>query len=212
MKLYSDFAAHRTRQITLDLVAIALIALWIWLGTFVYSLVAALSTFGKQMQEAGAGFSSTMTDVGENLSEVPFIGDSISGPFDSASGAGATLEAAGLSQQDAVQNLAIGLGWGIALVPTLTILALWLIPRIRFSRRASQAKRLVSAGAGIDLLALRALSGQKLATLARIDADPMAAWRRGDVAVMRALAGLELKSSRVRIAGTDGGSAASRVG
>ena len=212
MKLYSDFAAHRTRQITGDLVALVLIAVWIWLGTFVYSLVSALSDFGVQMEEAGAGFQSTMTDVGENLSGVPLIGKGISGPFESASGAGATLEAAGRSQQDAVHNLATGLGWGIALVPTLTILAVWLIPRIRFSRRATQAKTLASAGAGIDLLALRALSGQKFSALGRIDADPMAAWRRGDVAVMRSLAGLELKSSGVRIAGPDGGSATSRVG
>ena len=202
MKLYSDFAAHRTRQITVDVLALAAIAAWVWLGAFVSSLVMGLSDFGVQMEQAGAGFSSTMTDVGENLGDVPLIGDSIRGPFDSASGAGATLEAAGQSQQDAVQSLAIGLGWGIALLPSLMILGVWLVPRIRFARRAGHAKTSLAAGAGLDLLALRALSGQKLSALSRIDADPMAAWRRGDVEVMRALAGLELKSSGVRI-GTD---------
>jgi len=199
MKFYSDFAAHRSRQITVDVLAVAFMAAWIWLGVFVHSLVIGLTDFGVQMQQAGAGFRETMTDVGDDLGSVPLIGGGIRGPFDSASDAGATLEAAGASQQVAVQNLATGLGLAIAVLPVLTILALWLVPRIRFARRASTAKRLVSAGAGVDLLALRALTTQRLTTLSAIDADPMAAWRRGDTAVMRSLAALELKSSGVRL-------------
>jgi len=199
MKFYSDFAAHRSRQITVDVLAVAFMAAWIWLGVFVHSLVIGLTDFGVQMQQAGAGFRETMTDVGDDLGSVPLIGGGIRGPFDSASDAGATLEAAGASQQVAVQNLATGLGLAIAVLPVLAILALWLVPRIRFARRASTAKRLVSAGAGVDLLALRALTTQRLTTLSAIDADPMAAWRRGDTAVMRSLAALELKSSGVRL-------------
>ena len=199
MKFYSDFAAHRSRQITVDVLAVAFMAAWIWLGVFVHSLVIGLTDFGVQMQQAGAGFRETMTDVGDDLGSVPLIGGGIRGPFDSASDAGATLEAAGASQQVAVQNLATGLGLAIAVLPVLAILALWLVPRIRFARRASTAKRLVSAGAGVDLLALRALTTQRLTTLSAIDADPMAAWRRGDTVVMRSLAALELKSSGVRL-------------
>jgi len=199
MKFYSDFAAHRSRQISVDVLSVAFMAAWIWLGVFVHSLVIGLTDFGVQMQQAGAGFRETMTDVGDNLGGVPLIGSGIRGPFDSASDAGATLEAAGASQQVAVQNLATGLGLAIAVLPVLAILVVWLVPRIRFARRASTAKRLVSAGAGVDLLALRALTTQRLTTLSAIDADPMAAWRRGDTAVMRSLAALELKSSGVRL-------------
>jgi hypothetical protein len=199
MKLYSDFAAQRSRQIVVDLLAVAFIAAWIWLGALVYSLVIGLTDFGVQMEKAGAGFRDTMTDVGDNLGGVPLIGSGIRGPFDSASSAGATLEAAGASQQVAVQNLATGLGLGIAVLPVLAILVVWLVPRIRFARRASHAKGLVSAGVGLDLLALRALSNQRLPVLASIDADPAGAWRRGDASVMRSLAALELKSSGVRL-------------
>jgi hypothetical protein len=81
----------------------------------------------------------------------------------------------------------------------LTILLLWLIPRIRFARRASSAKALVAGGAGIDLLALRALSRQRVGVLTGIDPDPAAAWRRGDAEVLRSLAALELRSSGVRL-------------
>ena len=199
MKPYSDFAAHRTRQITVDVLAVAAIVAWIWLGAFVYSLVIGLTDFGVQMEEAGAGFKTTMTDVGDDLGGVPLIGSGIRGPFDSASSAGATLEQAGQSQQLAVANLATGLGWGIALLPVLMILIVWLVPRIRFMRRAGQAQSLARSGVALDLLALRALAGQRLPVLATVDSDPMAAWRRGDAGVMRALAALELKSAGVRL-------------
>lgn len=199
MQIYSDFAAHRSRQILVDLIAVAAIAAWIGLGAFVYSLVLDLARFGVQMQSAGADFSSTMSDIGDTLGRVPLIGGGISGPFDAASGAGKSLEAAGRSQQEAVLNLAIGLGWGIAVVPVLTILLFWLVPRLRFTRRAANIRRMVGAGVTVDMLALRALTSQKLSVLATVHADPVAAWRRGDVEVMRSLAQLELKASGVRI-------------
>jgi hypothetical protein len=199
MKLYSDFGPRRTRQILVDVLAIAFIAAWIWLGTTVYQLINALAIYGQQMEDAGAGFRETMTDVGETLGGIPLIGPGIRVPFDGASGAGGALEEAGQSQQEAINQLALTLGIGIAVLPIIMILALWLIPRIRFVRKAGRAKALVSAGAGIDLLALRALANQKITALTSVDVDAMAAWRRGDDDVMRKLAALELKSSGVRL-------------
>ena len=199
MKLYSDFGPRRTRQIIGDLVALAAIAAWVWLGITVYQLVENLAGFGVQMEEAGAGFKETMTEVGETLGGIPVIGGGIRAPFDGASGAGGALEAAGQSQQVAVNQLATGLGIGIAVLPIIMILVLWLVPRIRFVRKAGRAKAIVKSGAGIDLLALRALATQKISALATVDPDAMAAWRRGDETVMRALAQLELKSSGVRL-------------
>jgi hypothetical protein len=199
MRLYSDFADRRARQITADVVALVLIGLWVWLGVTVFTLINALADFGLQMEQAGAGFRETMTEVGESLGGIPVIGGGIRIPFDGASQAGGALEAAGQSQQDAVLQLALVLGIGIAVLPILMILILWLVPRIRFARRAARAKELVKGGAGIDLLALRALATQKLPALARVDTDAMAAWRRGDERVMRQLAALELKSAGIRL-------------
>lgn len=199
MKLYSDFGPRRTRQIIADLLALAAIAAWVWLGFFVFQLIENLAVFGRQMEDAGAGFKDTMTEVGETLGGVPLIGGGIRVPFDGASGAGAALEQAGQSQQVAVSQLATGLGIGIAALPILTILLLWLIPRIRFAKRAGRAKAIVDTGAGIDLLALRALATQKISALNKVDAEPMAAWRRGDETVMRQLAQLELRASGVRL-------------
>lgn len=200
MKLYSDFSARRSRQIIVDVLALLAIGAWIWLGVTVYQLVENLADFGVQMEQAGSGFKDTMVEVGDVLGGVPVIGGGIRAPFDGASEAGGALEAAGQSQQVAVNQLATGLGIGIALLPILMILIAWLVPRLRFARRAGRAQELVSTGAGIDLLALRALAGQRMAAIAAVDPDAMAAWRRGDDAVMRKLAALELKSAGVRFA------------
>lgn len=199
MQFYSDFPAHRSRQVAADVFAVCAIAAWIGLGAFVYSLVMDLARFGRQMQSAGSDFSITMSDIGGQLDGVPFIGGGISEPFEAASGAGASLEAAGRSQQEAVLNLALGLGWGIAVVPVATILLFWLVPRLRFTRRAAVIRRLIGAGVTVDMLALRALTNQKLSVLAAVHADPVSAWRQADPGVMRSLADLELKASGVRI-------------
>lgn len=200
MKLYSDFGPRRSRQIVADVTALALIGAWVWLGITVYSLIENLSVYGVQMEDAGAGFRETMTQVGETLGGIPLIGGGIRTPFDGASEAGGALEAAGQSQQVAINQLATVLGIGIAALPILTILLLWLLPRLRFAQRAYRAQKLVKSGAGVDLLALRALASQNISALAAVDPDAMAAWRRGDDQVMRKLAALELKSSGVRMA------------
>jgi len=199
MKLYSDFTGRRTGQITIDVIATLSIAAWVWFGITIYQLVSNLSAFGIQMQQAGAGFRQTMTDVGENLGSIPLIGGGIRAPFDGASGAGAALEQAGLDQQIAVNQLATVLGIGIAALPIAMILLIWLIPRLRFVRRAGNAQAIMASKAGVDLLALRALANQRMAVIAEVDPDAMAAWRRGDETVMHRLAQLELRSAGVRL-------------
>jgi hypothetical protein len=199
MKIYSDFAARRTRQIIADVLALGAIALWVWFGYTVFTLINNLAVFGVQMEDAGAGFRETMTEVGETLGGVPLIGPGIRLPFDGASAAGGSLESAGQAQQEAVLQLATTLGIGTAALPVLTILIVWLVPRILFIRRAGRAKAIVTADAGLDLLALRALTTQKLSAITAIDADALGAWRRGEPQVVRRLAQLELKSSGVRL-------------
>lgn len=202
MTLYSDFGPRRTRQIVADVIALALIGAWTWLGVAVYQLVGDLAGFGEQMEDAGAGFADTMTAIGTTLGSVPLIGGGIRAPFDGASGAGSALESAGQSQQTTVDQLALVLGVGIAVLPILMILVVWLIPRLRFVRRAAHARSAVRSRVSIDLLALRALASQSVAALLAVDPEPTTAWRRGDAVVMRSLAELELKSAGVRMNGS----------
>lgn len=129
MNLYSDFAPRRIRQIIGDLLALAAIGAWAWLGTTVFQLISNLSAFGIQMEQAGSGFRQTMVEAGRTLGGIPLIGGGIRVPFDGASDAGQALQSAGQSQQLAVSQLATGLGVGITVVPSLMILTLWLVPQ-----------------------------------------------------------------------------------
>lgn len=199
MKLYSDFAAQRARQMTADVVALALIAISIATGIVVFSTVNQLAQFGVQMQNAGTDFRTSMTDVGTRLGGVPFIGEGISAPFNTASSAGDTLAAAGQTQQDLVLQAAIALGVGVAALPILIVLLVWLIPRLRFISRATRTRALMRAGLNTDLLALRALTHQKAGVIAKIAPDAVGAWRRSEPEVMQRLAGLELRSVGIRV-------------
>lgn len=199
VKLYSDFAARRTRQIATDVVALVLIVASVANGVAVFSTVNDLSRFGRQMQDAGADFRLSMTDVGDRLSGVPLIGAGISAPFDTASGAGSTLEAAGQTQQDLILRAAIALGVGVAALPILLLVLVWLLPRLRFAVRATRTRAMLHAGLDVELLALRALTHQKVGAIAKVAPDALGAWRRRDPEVMRRLADLELKSVGIRV-------------
>lgn len=198
MKLYSDYPARRLRQITADVVALALITVSVCVGVYVHSLVMDLATFGVQVEAAGEGFSETLTDVGDKVAVVPFLGGGVQSLFNDASDAGTNLADAGRSGQEAIRNLAVGLGSAIAVLPVLTILALWLLPRIRFVRRAGAAQKLLTNAGSLDLLALRALTSQKLSSLNAISPAVADDWRRADTATILSLAALELKSSGIR--------------
>lgn len=198
MTFYSDFAGRRAWQIAADVLAIALIVAFTGLGIAVHGLVLELQEFGVQMQDAGTSFESTMNEIGDRLGTVPLIGGGIRSPFDDASNAGTTLRDAGQAQQEAVQQLSTSVGLAVALVPIAVVLLVWLIPRIRFSRRAGWARAALAWPGGDDLLALRALSARTLPEIVRAHPDAAEGWRSGDPNVIVVLADLELRASGVR--------------
>ncbi|MCU1545689.1 MAG: hypothetical protein JWP30_789 [Homoserinimonas sp.] len=198
MKIYSDFRVHRTRQVASDILGVAAIGFCMWLGVQLYQVVVMVGQFGVQLQGAGSQFERAMADAGNVLARIPLVGVAIRSPFDGASEAGGALADAGRSQQDAVHQLAPTLAVGVAVLPTLMVLAVWFVPRVRFARRAGSVRKLLAIRGGADLLALRTLTSAKSSALLAVDVDPVAAWRRGDTSVIALLAQLELRSSGVR--------------
>jgi len=199
MKVYSDYPARRTAQIVADLVALGLIALFVWTGVLVYGAIAVLAAFGKTIEDAGDGFEQTMADAGDTLGGVPLIGGGIRQPFDAASGAGTLLAQAGQAQQDLVMTVALIIGVVVAAIPVLLVLWIWLRRRARWARRATEARNLSRLPDGPDLLALRALVNADFRELHDIHGEPVDAWRRGEKKIVRALAQLELREAGVRL-------------
>lgn len=198
MTLYSDFARRRTLQVIADCVAVLGIVGSVVLGVTLHGAILALQEVGTRLADAGSSFESTMSEISERLGQVPLIGTGIRAPFDEASGAGGTLQEVGLAQQQATQQLAVGVGLAVAIIPIVAILLLWLVPRIRFARRAGWALAASATPAGIDLLASRALATRRLPDILKAHPDAAGGWRRDDPDAVRALARLELRACGLR--------------
>jgi hypothetical protein len=199
MKLYSEIAGQRSRQIIADVIGVVVLVLGIVAAVTVRNVIAAFDAIGRDVQESGEGLSSTMSDVGDSLSGTPLIGESIGVPFDAASNAATSLAQAGENWQTAVHTLAAIAGWTLALI-VIAILALaWLRPRIVGAVRRGAVARLTRSPGAVELLAFRALVEQSPRDVLGVDPAVVDRWRRGDPAVTRQLAAMELRSAGLRL-------------
>ena len=194
MKIYADTAARRSRQITWDVVAILILAFWLWVGAQVHDAIAQLGAVGTQMESIGTSLNEDLNSMADTLGSVPLIGDGIRAPFESAAGAANNITEAGITQRETVEKVALISSISLVLGPILVALALWLIPRGLWMVRASRIARVAALPGGDDLLALRALTLRPMADLLRVHPDPANAWREGDPAVIDRLAALERRA------------------
>jgi hypothetical protein len=130
---------------------------------------------------------------------VPVVGDELSAPFDALAGAGGSVRGAGQAAQDAVGTLATVLAVVLVLLPVGWLLLRWLPWRLAWAREAGAARRLLTGTRDLELLAARALATAPLPRLAALPPGTAAAWRAGDPAAVRALAGLELRRLGLRL-------------
>ncbi len=198
MKLYADTPVTFSRQVLTDLFIAAWLAFWIWLAVELYHLVLKLGVPGQKLTGAGNGMSGGLSDAGSSVGKVPGVGGSLSAPFRQAADAAKSIAEAGRQETAVAHDLAWVLALMLLFVPVCLVLFVWLPLRIRWIRRATAASGLRAGPAGRDLLALRALANQPLRKLARVDPDPVAAWRRGDESTVDALARLELRRLGLR--------------
>jgi hypothetical protein len=198
MKLYADTPARRTRQLLSDVLMLLWLGFWVWAGRQVYDVVMTLRGPADSLSDAGTSVHDSLAGAGQQAAQLPLVGDGLRQWLDRAAGSGTSLRDAGTSMADTVVQLALVLGLVVAVVPVLTLGALWLFVRVRFVRRASGAQRHLDANADLDLFALRAMATQPMRTIAKITDDPAGAWRRRDARVIHALATLELREQGLR--------------
>ncbi|MHA6758190.1 hypothetical protein [Streptacidiphilus sp. PAMC 29251] len=183
-----------------DLSAIAVITLAVWFALLIHKTIMLLAGPGRAAESAGNQLAGGLGDAGNAASKVPFVGDTLKKPLLSAAGAGHDLAQAAQAEQNSVRDLAFLVALVLIVVPVLTVLLLWLPPRLHWMRAANRAHTLLTRPGGADLFALRALNGP-LRDLARVDApdgDLVGAWRRGDEAVIKDLCRLGLRQVGLR--------------
>jgi hypothetical protein len=198
MRLYSTIPLRAAAQLAGDLLLAVWVVAAVRTGHAVREATERLAEPGRRLEDAGRDLGSGLGAAARRIGELPVVGDDVRGPLDDASRATGTLVRAGQEQQVAVAHLAMVLGLVVAAVPILLAVGYWLPRRVRFVRRAGAARRFVDADPDLDLFALRAMAHQPMHVLARISDDPVGAWRRRDLAVIRALATTELRSVGLR--------------
>lgn len=201
MKLYADTTARRTRQLLADVAMLVWLAVWAWAGRQVHDVVLRLRGPADSLQTAGTSVHDSLSGAGAEAGRIPVVGADLQRWLDGAAASGTRLRGAGESMATTIEALAMWLGWSTALVPILTVGALWLWLRARFVRRATSAQRFIDTREDLDLFALRAMVRQPLTALARVSPDPAGDWRRRDASAIRALAALELRDEGLRLPG-----------
>jgi len=198
VKLYADLPARRARQVVGDVGMVVWVVASLLLARAVHRATLALAAPGRELEEAGRGLADRLRDAGSAVDGTPLIGEDLEAPFQGAGSAADKVAAAGVAQVAAVEQLAAWLAFAVGAIPVLLALVLYLPRRWRFVRTASAGQRFLDADEDLDLFALRALSRQPMHQLAAISDDPAGEWRRGDPAVVRRLAELELRSVGLR--------------
>lgn len=198
MKLYADHPARFARQLVADCLFVAWVIAWVAIGDAVHDGTMALADPGHRIDSSATSLSESMTEAGDFLEGVPIVGDGAATPFDKASDASESLAAAGRAEVAAVERLAFWLGLTLAVIPILVVGVRYVPVRVRFVREATAGQRFVDSPADDELFALRAMAHQPMHVLARVTDDPVGALRRGDTAVIRELAALEMRTVGLR--------------
>ncbi|MEV6242269.1 hypothetical protein [Lentzea sp. NPDC051838] len=195
MKWYADRPARLTRQLIADLLAVAWVAIWIWVATTAHDWVLELRAPGDGLVNAGGDIRDVFTNAAAKARDVPLVGDDLSGALGNGTKAGETLIGVGNTQIGVVQDTAFWLQVALIAVPLSFLLITWLPLRLRYAFKAANTARLRTKP---DLLALRALTSLTPRELSKFDGDPAVGWRTGDVDVIEELARRQLASVGVR--------------
>ena len=193
MSIYADRADRRSRQIIADMLGVAWCVGAVLIARAIYSVVELLGRPGRALEDAGNGMSGNLGSASDRLEDVPLVGDAVASPFDSAAGAAGRLADAGQAIQDSARVTAIAVTLLFLAFALGAAAIVWLLPRWLWFRRARAARSVRDDPGGVELLAVRALARRRLSQLAALGDDIVPAWRRGEPAALRSLAGLELR-------------------
>jgi hypothetical protein len=177
--------------VALDLLVVLWTAAWIVLGIAVGTFVERLGAVGDGMENTGRAIGRA-GDAIDQLADVPLVGGGFATVAQEIHAIGRDTVQDGRSVQDDVDSLALLIGAGLALGPTLPILALWVPPRVSRERERHALRKSLKSGDRVALayLANRAVATRLFRELRKASDDPVA-----DLAAGRyeALAALELE-------------------
>jgi hypothetical protein len=199
MRIYAERPGRAILQVLADVAVLAWALLVVHLARAVHAAVLMLQTPANRLTGAGDSIRGAFDGAARTAAGVPFVGDDLARALGTGTNAGDSLAASGRDLSAAVGSVGFAVAAATVVVGVVPVVVLWLALRVRWVRAARSA--LVARSASPDLLALHALTRRPTAALLRAAAgtpDPAAAWRRGDPAVVAALAAVELAALGLR--------------
>ena len=218
VRYYPEVSGPRRRAVLADLVVVALVALFAWLGLTVNDTFDDAAGLGRGVQEAGNSVRLGFEDAGGLLADVPIVGQDLDEAFtDAGAATGGNTAELGEQGESAIEKTALLLGWLTFALPTLAVL-LWAVPRrvVRL-RRMTGAGRVLAGAHSAErrrALAMRAAFGLPYEALLAHTPDPFGALADGEYdPLLRALfedAGLRPPSGVAHSPTTSSGATSSR--
>jgi hypothetical protein len=182
--------------LAIDALVILWTIAWVVLGVTVGLFVERLGAVGEGLEDAGRAVVRAGDSV-DDLSDVPLVGEGFATLADEIRGLGRGTAERGRSVEDDIDGLALLVGVGLALGPTIPVLVLWVPPRVSRERERRALTRSLRAGDGLAIayLANRAVATRGFREIQRASADPVGDLRSGRY---DALARLELDHLALR--------------
>ncbi len=191
MRIYPEVSALRTRAVIADLLLLALLVVFAWLGMKVNNTVDDIASLGRGVQDAGNSVRDGFTQAGATLGKVPLVGGDLSGALrDAGQATGGNAVEAGRQGELAIEAMAQLLGWLTFLIPSTLLLIAALPRRIRKIRQLNVAAQVLNAQNEEQrrLLAMRAAFSLPFGTLLGYTRDPFGDLQRGHYeALLRAV-------------------------
>ena len=208
LKLYPDAPGRKARWIFTDVVVIAWLAFWSFIGYYVHHLIEILQAVPDAIDRAGSTLDAPLQDAMNRAAQIPIVGSWIVASIQNASNATAgRAHAVAAALNNLIDVAAIGMALVVAVPPLLLVIGFYGFIRWRASREMGSARRLVEVamrqrrGAQLNkALARRALEVVPYRRLVRISPDPLGELEAGryDALAAEALrsAGLNPELSR----------------
>jgi hypothetical protein len=184
MRLYPQVPSQRARTLVADLVVLALLALFAWLGVKVHGTVDELAVLGRGVADAGNAVTGGFERAADAVDGVPVVGDELADGLRGAGrGTGGNVAEFGREGEERVHRAATLLGVVTFVVPALLVLLQAVPARLALIRRLTAANRALARPHSDDelrLVAMRAAFSLPYAELLRHTRDPF-----GDLAAGR---------------------------
>jgi hypothetical protein len=176
VRLYPQLPGPRIATVSRDLLVVALLLLFAWLGKQVHDAVDALAVLGEGVRSGGEAVEGGFDSAAEAVDGTPVVGGDIAdGLREAGDASGGNVAELGTAGEEKVHYLANLLGLLTFAIPSALVLLAMLPPRISQVRQLTAASRVLREPVGERrrLLAMRAAFALPYGRLLQHTQDPI---------------------------------------